>query len=258
MKNIFAKKGNKLSLDVHFGHDALAYMYDIAYIPRMMRKIAFSLSFHRFDIDRVQADIEAFLILNSRYYEDLIIDLVKNVRRYQQLPKDFSIKPTIKAHRTSLSYRYHEDAPNRRHRVAHGSNFNVVGIKQFKNQTLPKPMNFIPKFKPPLFNMAHRGYFVRAWRSDILECAKDIESLTEEIYKTINQHKSLPATDILTSGSVMRPGKTSEDFFEELKKMDAAYARSKPMSRMKPGEIATLQREHIKRLEELHDEYYES
>lgn len=57
----------KNKLHVEHGLETLEYLYDIEYMPRMMRKISKSISLRRFGIDWVQNGLESFLILNSRF-----------------------------------------------------------------------------------------------------------------------------------------------------------------------------------------------
>jgi hypothetical protein len=189
--NLLKKKREEIELKVQFGHEGIYYLRDIKYIIRVIRKIANYLPKKKKDIDWLQLHIESFLILNSRFYQDLILDLVKEVRKHNKLPGEFHIKKILEKHKNSISDIYHQEKLQYRHRATHGSNYQRIGIPEFGNDILPKPLSYELSPGPKLSNMTKRRDLIRMWQKDMLECADDIEKLFSEVVSELNSFKDL-------------------------------------------------------------------
>ena len=188
----FNKKPQEIKLEVQHGHEGIYYLRDIKYIVRVIHKIANQLPDKKNDIDWLQLYIESFLILNSRFYEDLITDLIKEVKRYHIPPNGFSGRNILEKYKNSLSSKYHEEKQLKRNRAAHGSNYQRISIPEFDNDVLPKPLRYKPTYRPPLFNMARRKDFIRMWQGDMFECADDIENILREVVSKLNSFRETP------------------------------------------------------------------
>ena len=180
----------EVKLDLMYGHEGIYYIRDIRYIIRMIKKISKTLPKYKRDIDWIQNLIESFLIMNSRFYNDLIIDLVNEVKRYQLFPETYSLKYTLKKYDSTLSSKYHQKRQLNRHRAAHGSNYQRVGISEFHNDVLPKPMSYQPTME--LFNMAKINDLIKMWQTDMEQCSNDISTIFKEVIDELNTYKDMP------------------------------------------------------------------
>lgn len=164
---------------VHVSFEAYYYLKDLKYIIRSIRKLGRDLPRRKRDADWLQIYIEAFLVMNSRFYEDLIVDFVREAKLAKKISKEFRLKELLKERNHTLSIRYHDSASLYRHRAAHGTNYLRVGIPEFGNQVLPKPMNY--SSTQPLAMMARRRDFIKMWQTDMGECANDLDALLANI-----------------------------------------------------------------------------
>lgn len=211
------KKSGDIQLLLSYGHESIYYIRDIHYIVRMIRKISVALPKHKRDIDWLQNLIESFLILNSRFYDDLITDLIKEVKQYQKLPPTYSLTNTIKRYDDTLSRSYHRERKHNRHRAAHGSNYQRVGIPEFKNDVLPKPMTYRPTMKPPLFNVAKRKDLIVMWQKDMLQCSDELEAIFKDIVDELNTYRGVASINPHENGMKLRKGMKVEDLITEMK-----------------------------------------
>lgn len=250
----FIKKPQEIKLEVQHGHEGIYYLRDIKYIVRVIHKIANQLPDKKNDIDWLQLYIESFLILNSRFYEDLITDLIKEVRRYHILPNDFSGRNILEKYKNSLSSKYHEEKQLKRNRATHGSNYQRIGIPEFDNDVLPKPLRYKPTDRPPLFNMARRKDFIRMWQNDMFECADDIENILREVVSKLNSFERNASYN--PNNWKVRKGMDDKKLFKDFEELNKKYAKVRPMKGM--SELETLQAitEHHEAVEAIIDKYY--
>ena len=193
MRTLLIRKKIKFSppdLRLSYGHDAIYYIRDIKYLVRMLHKLSKELDYKKQDIDWLQSIIESFLILNSRFYDDLVIELVKSIRKYHTLPTSYGVRTKLNDYDNTLSMKYHKERDHNRHRAAHGSNHQRVGIPEFKNDILPKPLTYTPT--QPLMNMAKRKDIIRMWQRDMDECAADINTIFSSVIDELNTFEHLP------------------------------------------------------------------
>lgn len=246
------------SLEVRYGHDGIRYLKDIQYIPRMIRKLSKDLSKRRHDIDWLQHTIESFLILNSRFYDLTDEALVRgHLKKYQTFPDQYSIKPIFKRHEQTLSWQYyHTTKDTYRNRATHDSIHSVVGVPEFKNDTLMKPISYKPTSMPPMYNMAKRKDLIAMWQRDMAQCADDIDAIFNDVVEDINQYKSLPAIESEPL-VVLREGKTHEEFNAAF---DALVTKHETtfLKKAQEQQAAAAWVEYHQELDTLHDEYYET
>ena len=179
------KKSNTTDLKVFGGLDGLKYYSDIRYIARILRKVSKELPRHRKDYDWLKYHIENFLILNSRVYSSLISHLIQNIgKRYKVDPglHDW----LILAHNSTLSFQYHLNKNIYRHGAAHNSIHSVVGVPEFANKTLPKPIRYHPTFPVPMTNMARSKDLISMWQTEMLQCAEDIDRIVNDLVQKLN------------------------------------------------------------------------
>jgi len=178
------------TLRLSYGHEAFYHIRDIGYIIRIMKKLAKELNRKKHDIDWLQSIIETFLILNSRFYEDLILDLVKSIRQYHALPPDYNVNAKLGEYENTLSSRYHKERVHNRHRAAHGSNYQRIGVPEFGNDILPRPMTYTAT--TPIANMAKRKDLIKMWQNDMNECADGIKTIFNAVVDELNTFEDLP------------------------------------------------------------------
>ena len=245
------------TLEVRYGHDGIRYLKDIAYIPRMMRKLSKDLPKRKQDIDWLQHSIESFLILNSRFYDLTDEALVRgHLKKYQTLPDQYSIKPIFKRHEQTLSWQYyHTTKDTYRNRATHDSIHSVVGVPEFKNDTLMKPINCTPTFKPPMYNMAKRADLITMWQRDMMQCADDIDTIFNDVVEDINQYKALPAIEPEPLIS-LREGKTYEGYIAAFEALIARHEAMFP--KQSQGQQAAAWVKYHQDLGALHDEFFET
>jgi hypothetical protein len=176
-------------IKVQLSHEGYFHFRDMRYIIRAIRKTAVNLTLHISDIDLLQLGIESFLLLNSRIYDDLIKSLIKEVKVWHVLPDGIYGDVVTAAHKESLSYKYHGGAKLYRHRAAHGSNFLRVGIPEFSNDVLPRPINYTPTISPVLENMVSVNNLVRMWQLDMMAVASELEILLARLVTELNKYK---------------------------------------------------------------------
>ncbi|MEO6109566.1 MAG: hypothetical protein ABIP50_00965 [Candidatus Saccharimonadales bacterium] len=156
----------------------------------MMKKLSRELNRKKQDIDWLQSMMETFLILNSRFYEDLIIDLVKNVRKYHTLPPGYTVTTKLREYEDTLSSKYHKEKMHKRHRAAHGSNYERIGVPEFGNDILPRPITYTTTMQ--LANMAKRKDLIKMWQNDMNQCADDINTIFNAVVDELNTLEDLP------------------------------------------------------------------
>lgn len=167
-------------------HEGIYHFRDLKYVVRIIRKIARDLSKKTRDIDWLQNHIESFLVQNSRVYEDLLKELIDGVRQHHpSVPSDLFLRVLDRASGT-LSMRYHKEKRFYRNRAAHGSNYLRVGIPEFQNDILPKPLNYHQTQK--LLNMAKVKDLMGMWSTDMQKCAEEIEALVTFTVNELNKY----------------------------------------------------------------------
>ena len=246
------------TLEVRYGHDGIRYLKDIAYIPRMIRKLSKDLPKRKRDIDRLQHSIESFLILNSRFYDLTDEALVRgHLKKYQTFPDQYSIKPIFKRYEQTLSWQYyHTTKDTYRNRATHDSIHSVVGGPEFKNDTLMKPLSYTPTFKPPMYNMAKRADLIAMWQHDMMQCADDIDVIFNDVVKDINQYKALPAIESEPL-IALREGKTYAEYIAAFEALVAKHEAMFPKQSHRQ-QTAAAWAEYHQDLGALHDEFYET
>ena len=192
MRSLVHRKIEPLSSDLRlsYGHEAIYYIRDINYIVRIIHKLSKELNHKKHDVDWLQSIIESFLILNSRFYDDLVIDLVKNIRKYHTLPSTYSVHTKLNEYDNTLSMRYHKERDNNRHRAAHGSNYQRIGVPELKNGILPRPITYTKT--QLLKNMARRKDIIKMWQRDMDQCAADINTIFSSVIDELNTFEHLP------------------------------------------------------------------
>lgn len=186
-RNINKKEYFKLK--IFPGHEGIYHNRDLNYIVRMINKLSNTLQLHKTDIDWLQASIELFLILNSRVYKDLLPDLIKSCSKYQDIDKT-KIKQILEdTSKNSLSKKYHKNKKYYRHRAAHGSNYLRVGIYEFENDILPKPIRY--KKTKKLEYMAQIDDLIQMWQKDMQQVKKDLINIIGKVITKLNKYKKL-------------------------------------------------------------------
>lgn len=164
-------------------HEGIYHFRDMKYIIRIIRKIAHDMDNRESDIDWLQTYIEQFLVNNGRIYKDLIEDLINQIRKNYNIPEDIK-QQILNRHSSNLSFKYNELSKYYRHRAAHGSNYLRVGIPEFQNDILPKPINYHTMFST---NMAHVKDIIQMWKGDMLQSADDLEKMITDLVLELNK-----------------------------------------------------------------------
>ena len=173
------------------GHEGMYHYRDLKYVVRMMRKLATALLETKADIDWLQCYIEQFLLLNSRIYSDSRSGLIQTlIEECQQRHKMGDDSPKVVYERAidpaTRSFAYHDQRKRYRHRAAHGSNYLRVGIPEFANDILPKPIGYSQTTE--LENMAAVDDFIAMWRADMERSANEAELTITRVIEELNKH----------------------------------------------------------------------
>lgn len=171
---------NKTGSEISYSFNGLYYLRDIKYIIRAIRKISKELEIKKDDIDWLQLLIESFLILNSRVYNDLVPDFISECNAYLKIKVRETKEFFNQISRRTLSKKYEQERKLYRNRAIHGTNYLRVGIIEFQNDVLPKPINYIQT--QALENMASVNGFVKMWKKDMEIVSNEIE---DKVYQVI-------------------------------------------------------------------------